>query len=546
MKELDAASDLLCTAIDKYLKTCSAFRDSYIQNIVLNNVPQELLDFASKELLLATSYEMKIKQAKAAISLARNSAPAVVPINSLPSEILTRIFHLVLSAGYKSGNPLYVSNKTLPQDLLSHVCSRWRQIATSTRTLWSHVDLALYRYPYQTLLNRAETYIARAGHVPLDVRAYIGDSVSRCEPSTNASLVQLFATVAPQIQSLELYTHGAVTELYCSIFQSCFARGVPGTFTKFVLWTDEDTIDGPSHDFIETINNSTNTRSLVLDLPQQLLDDFWHPITVMRLRGLYPYWTSKAYHGLVELRLTSSSRLVSIPESHLINILTASPGLRIFSFGLLVVDSCPVRAPVVPVYLSELEVLAFVTTRDHTEDEYAIATFFRLIAPGSKPLTLSIVQYDYSDIHMLDDEFKKFLSRANVVELRLAGGGTYPLVAGVLRLSPHLRVLALESFSIMQNHTPGPNSGERDAQGTRFCLDTLHLGGCEIDLDELRRIVESEIVVRSLTLWDYYDSDGEEITEEAVRTALSASCPVISFIEPKIDSSLMRDWEELP
>ncbi|KAF8326464.1 hypothetical protein F5887DRAFT_1197179 [Amanita rubescens] len=85
------------------------------------------------------------------------------PIGNVPSEVLSHIF-VLCSCDYPV--PLLYHQWEVPHQVtISHVCSRWRQVALSTGVLWSNVriskfdsDYARCRFLYQTWVGRACDY----------------------------------------------------------------------------------------------------------------------------------------------------------------------------------------------------------------------------------------------------------------------------------------------------------------------------------------------------------------------------------------------------
>ncbi|TRM58493.1 hypothetical protein BD626DRAFT_633986 [Schizophyllum amplum] len=93
----------------------------------------------------------------------------LVPANWLPNEILSRIFVMVNE--YDLDTIVEAPNTDANQPvILSHVCSRWRQLALAQRELWNliHLRAARYRGPLG-LRHALSAYVERSGGLPLDV-----------------------------------------------------------------------------------------------------------------------------------------------------------------------------------------------------------------------------------------------------------------------------------------------------------------------------------------------------------------------------------------
>src|SRR6266550_401456 len=100
----------------------------------------------------------------------------VDPFRNLPNELLSRIFVLC------SDSPLLVLSSRVedPHQHISQVCSRWRQVALSTRALWSNIYVGKFdaEHPYYAhSLRLYRTWVGRAGDYPLTVSIHIYSSL---------------------------------------------------------------------------------------------------------------------------------------------------------------------------------------------------------------------------------------------------------------------------------------------------------------------------------------------------------------------------------
>ncbi|KAB5589245.1 BIR domain-containing protein [Ceratobasidium theobromae] len=484
MDELTSASNDLRNALKRYGEVCSMIEESYLRSHTFSDVPREISDCAVvDELLQATSYETEIKWAKAAISHTRNSIYTTAA-QSLPPEILAQIFQLLTKrrcAVTLTGRVPKISFPIYP-DRLSHVCSRWRQVAIGTRALWMHIDLAPHHLAHQVLLDRAETYASRVGQSPLEIHI-IGPGDGQ-EPFDDSRLGRFLVSNTMHIRSLNLASvrHPDDNDFCRSIFTKCFANREPGMFKRLFIdsdWTDDE----GSGIFLEAAGNPLHHGSLLVDVPEQHLEDLWLPITTLRLNHIFPCWSSKAYHGLTELHLTSTEK-PTITETQLETILGSSPGLRVFRFGLQITRIRPTSASVVPTRLSDLKVLHL-----HALGAEQLGIVLSLLAPGSKPLQISI--NGRSETVFLLDEVKQFFARSNVTRVDAENLSAYAQVVQLFNLTPHLRALALSNFSSRRMDKP-------ENMGAPFRLDSLYLIKSVSTLDKLRRMLRRH-KVRKLT-----------------------------------------------
>jgi hypothetical protein len=87
------------------------------------------------------------------------------PIGNVPSEVLSHIF-VLCSCDYSV--PLLYRRWDVPHQVtISHVCSRWRQVALSTGALWSNVRISEFQSKYTHCLFLYQTWVGRACDYPL-------------------------------------------------------------------------------------------------------------------------------------------------------------------------------------------------------------------------------------------------------------------------------------------------------------------------------------------------------------------------------------------
>ncbi|KAH9058274.1 hypothetical protein EDB87DRAFT_933890 [Lactarius vividus] len=113
------------------------------------------------------SIDAEIKSLEESIQALRRRRNALVPISSLPTEVLVTIFSflrvrvtlLAFKLGEKSEGPEWLR--------VAHVCHQWREIALNQPLFWSHVDFTTV-----SSVGAAEM-LARAETVPLQLEARI-------------------------------------------------------------------------------------------------------------------------------------------------------------------------------------------------------------------------------------------------------------------------------------------------------------------------------------------------------------------------------------
>lgn len=551
---LTAAGNALHLALEEYISVCSTIPSCYVHADQVSGGRRMFSARVAEELRMFAFYETKLKQAKMTLSMGRNYCATIVPINALPDEILARIFHMVLCSQPCTWKNYVHDSEVLnfPKypDLLSHVCSRWRWIAISSCTLWSHIDLAPCDSLGKGLLDRAGTLAERAGGAPLYIHVFCLDVVIDFE-ETKSEFEEFLYSIGTHIKSLELNVDEPPDpedsdtedsdagipdereeERDVYILESCLGSCIPGALTQLII---KDNARQTSSHIESALARREPTFSLLLDLPREFLEDLWYPITVLRLgQGLYPLWTSKAYHNLVELHLISGyDPNVPISEAQLITILKSSPMLRVLRLDLVITDQARVDVPVSPVHLGELELLSL-SSRDLTQQ---LGSFLRWIAPGSLPLRLSITNRFHAERLLSHPGFKKFFECSNIISLRLAiVSVTCQDVAELLDLLPHLRTLVLDGCSCLDEpRTAKLHSDEHRALASSARLDNLYLLNYRGNIENIQWV--KGYPIQKLTIWScWFLSRGRSYLHvlddtKVIRQRLSGICPVVELID---------------
>lgn len=545
MERILTASNLLRTALEQYTSACHAFPSCYTHEDLSTNACQELSNCVANELRQFKSYGKKLNQAKTALKQARNRCTIIVPISALPDEIMTFIFRLIVNSQPCFDKEHEQEELEFPYypELLSHVCSRWRQLAISSRTLWSHLDIAPYHSANEEYLARAEVFAARAGDSPLYIHVLALDFEGKFE-DYRLEHEGFLNSVRAQIRSLELNV-GSIcdaedVEDNVNILESCLDSCKPGTLTQLTI------TDGSCStlNFLESFSfeHPDCPRSMLTSLSHKYLEKILHPVTVLRLYGLYPYWTSKAYHNLVELRLSSNHDLdIPISEQQLCDILMSSPKLRIFHFDLWISPTV-VNATILPVHLSELEVLSL------SSMSHQLGLFLRWITPGSLPLKFSIANSPHIEQLLLNAEVRNFFKRSKITTLCLADFSvSYLELTQLIDLLSSLRVLIIANSCL--EHGPSQleasrsNPDERKALAKSFRLDRLDVRNCQTDLDGLWWMIQKD-AVHTLTCKNCTFAQGTLKTgrdAQEIRSYLSNVCPIVEFIVAEQDPLYARD-----
>lgn len=483
-EELRISGYILKAALERYLGACSAVLKCFESGNALGTISQ----LVTSELQSIASYENTMKHAKSKILRVRNSCTTIVPINSLPPEILARIFRPVVDSErsyYDENEDRTIKLTTKRPEILAHVCSRWYQITVGFYDLWNHIDLVPF-CSRDRLVARGYMFAARAGPLALGIRIAGGEYETQSR-NPDSDLSAFCASVAPRLSSLELELGYGFDRAYLSALKACLLNCVPGTLDHLTLrGCFAESVPG-YYNFIDAVAPS-HPSSQVLHIPKRRFEDVLLRVKFLYLRAAYFYWNSKAYHGLVELTLLPQvwHSWASIAESQLVEVLAASPMLREFTFGLGITDIAE-DSPPTPVALNELEHLSLCFTQDPQR-----RALLRIISPGPKPLWVTL---GFRGIlpPQQDKEFDMFLARANVTTLsirikKIGGAGTFPYLPKLLRLSPNLQNLTLHGYSSDRSRASEIDGDEHLPAG--LCLNGLTLFNCTVDLAQLEHMAE--------------------------------------------------------
>ncbi|KEP47884.1 F-box-like domain protein [Rhizoctonia solani 123E] len=421
--ELKVARKRLEHALEQYLTACTTVRN-YAEHPMFSHTREHSARMAS-EMTAIVACQEKMDRAKKCISQAINHSPFVARVNSLPDEILARIFHIAigLQPCFTDINDSELKNErkrvafAQVPERLSHVCCRWRRLAFSLSTLWQHIDINM---DATDALARAKARMTRTGRLLLDV--HIIGSLLEVE-----ELEQWFALAAPRTKSLTMIICD-VYDTHESVLTAWFRHCSPGTFSHLTVW--KEIASGPDDDLILDFRNPFSYNELEFE-------EVFRRLESLRLRQLYPYWTSPMFRGLTELHLASHqlqpSQLLAIAASQLIGILQSSPKLRVLRLDLKVVDDQPgMEALRTPVRFEDLEVLDL-STESRQPDLEQLELLLPLIIPGTKPLQLTINELDEGHL-ILEEVVQAFFARSNVTRLKLVyDGSNYSIGQNLLR-----------------------------------------------------------------------------------------------------------------
>ncbi|KAG8709113.1 hypothetical protein FRC11_005894 [Ceratobasidium sp. 423] len=414
------------------------------------------------------------------------------------------------------------------------VCSRWCHVGETHPSLWVHLDFAP-EIGHAKLLARAKAFAKRARPMSLDIHV----EGTQHPIYDYFALVKFLESVAGRMNSLELAVTGdKIHEFYSLVLEKLLPKANPKSFTRFILHTQQQHYDifiTPPKCKMHLYGYRPDDFCFPVDISPEVLDRIFTPLKILDVCGIFPPWHSKAYHDLVELRLTSIDGLYSgITERELMNMLKASPRLRILHFALNIINQDIHLFPNGPVVLSDLEELGISASYNfQTEPTLEVGSLLRLITPGTKSLYLMLQTEDYGPGTSWEAT-KSFLSRANISKFH-AKCGCLP-INDLLRRMPHLTDLVFSSLegggSICGFNVKKLRRAIRDAPTVKSPLKSWTMRDCTIYLNQLKLMVDL-YPTKSLILYNSNVWEDEEAEERISEAKLPSMFPTIKFIIDK-------------
>ncbi|KAG8689171.1 hypothetical protein FRC11_003939 [Ceratobasidium sp. 423] len=334
-------------------------------------------------------------------------------------------------------------------------------------------------------------------------------------------------------------------EVYYSVLEYFFARCIPGILVQYLVRC-VGAIPVDSRSFIEPVDAPHSLDGSLLDVPSGQLEEVWQSIAVVRVSGLCPHWTSKAYHGLVELYLDPGISVIT--ESQLVGIFRASPKLQVFHLRT-VVEPSENGLAIVPVYLEDLRDIMIMVQSD---DNFSGILTLLWINPGSASLHMSFAGTPWGEI-------SDFFDRSNITRFYLIHWEPCNLTR-VFKESSRLETLVLngrdfdvEGLSSLLNphHVDDVNPDEAPPTPRRVQIDALYLLWFNgFIFEEIQAVVEKYSVQKLLIYGgklSYQAVEGRVVSDNARNTRIKLSsitaCPVIEYY---YDANLIHqhcdDW----
>ncbi|KAG8711102.1 hypothetical protein FRC09_020772 [Ceratobasidium sp. 395] len=432
LAEWKSARSLLASTIQSYLSACTDLHTACIgatHHLAERPVFEETLVTIDSELESLALEENRLRDSRILFTTTRNKSARLSCVNTLPPEVLVKIFAL-------SKN--YCEFGDIPKpDGFASVCSYWRQTAVAATDLWAHIDISP-----TTPESRTELLLGRSNNKAIHVHAI--------EPM---EYVELY--------DLDEHTYGRIvwTMMKPLIPHLCRLRtfsiesfSLGGEFISAIFngWSDPRFSGGPMSLSVERPASGERLCIRSQSKKDENLERLLLAVSTLHLDGVTFDWASGVYRDLVDLQLNFMCD-VRLPIPRLFNIFSASPALHTLKLKNVIVHSVLGWRRRDFVAMECLEVLGL------TEMEPSSAgSLLSLITLPELRAELSIgLDPDSAMDHQLLD----FLTRCKPIALHCycrdgPGRSLYQGWKYLLQLLPRPQTLVLDNFRL----TPGTQS----------------------------------------------------------------------------------------
>ncbi|CUA73344.1 RNA-directed RNA polymerase VP1 [Fiji disease virus isolate Sugarcane] [Rhizoctonia solani] len=459
--------------------------------------------------------ESTLARAQVYLNRTRNS---VLPVNTLPHELLLRIFRFVAHPIDYAPHDTTISNATQKvgcKDLLilTFVCSHWRTTLIETSSFWSRFELDTKK-SIEIECQRAEVYLDRARGTPQSL--FINERTSRYFYNGNFRMIlEMIQSRLGDLTQLALLNFPDVG-LVIRVISRLLKFGKPSVLRTLTIHMETGTRSP------ESINTGDDERIISI----------LAPIDSLSLRGLKFACDSPIYHNLIQLQIGNLSYENSPHIHEMLDILFACPLLRVLRIIDVAILPCDI-VPLKPVYLSELQHLELISLTYESLD-----LLLPMIVPQSKDLSLRISLLAFEDHLAL--AIQAFMKRANVTQLFIQ----QELIARCLPAVPDLRALVIDlgekpgGLGLSKfSHRNGP-----DNQPTLHFpkLHTLHLHSGSVTIDWIQKFIEMHPLVQKLRFSSCY----VDPFEDELRYWLQPYVKDVQF-NLRLDGTVVSRWSQL-
>ncbi|KAG8723312.1 hypothetical protein FRC09_003812 [Ceratobasidium sp. 395] len=435
-------------AAANFLDACFTLRKEAAQSFSLSPnhiLLEKVLDEVQRRTDSIGVVEDCMHKSRAVLHTLLNISTSRVSINKLPSEILVRIFSITVAS-----SPC-VPSKGQRDSLLDIplVCTRWNQVATNNRSLWSHIDVDSGINGNGPLrLNRTRLWLKRSHGAPIHIHS----------TRDNVRLAEYAQPLISVLQPYAMFTSSLV---------------IAGMHTDLARPLLELCLDQSNSDTLRTLIVARNYNS-----------------------NFTFSWPTHPLRALESLELGNILR----SGCHLEDLLAMlSDCLKLHTLRLVSLGNFTARSDQPPsqgaIHLPNLKLLEVVLPR-----ERALAGLLTAIQPGELELDVRLSIGPLEEGSVLRSA-QSLLSRSNVVSLTLSGIDSPSLyhVQSLFSNIPYLRALRVSSTNRDADTLLSALSNDVAAQSL-LNLQSVCILGEEVDSPLLSRIMSfvEAIPVRNL------------------------------------------------
>ncbi|QRV97044.1 F-box-like protein [Ceratobasidium sp. AG-Ba] len=465
----------------------------------------------------------KLAQTHLTLSRERNRSQTLVPVHRLPQEILSTIMSIACARLTRSDREYRDQPKSSPLTI-SSVCSSWRQIALSTPSVWSFINvIAKGQAPRDDTYRFPRLLAERSGNAPLyvsvwdDANQYTNESRALTD-SELEELIDFLEPLMPRICVLDIASYEPPTEIIPDIL-TMWVETHSSHLHKSLYIRDTWPKDDDAYEVGATPD---------IPLSEIQFNEFFQTVNrlVVQNCSISPSLTSNA--GLVDLHLKDIDESCALAQDTLAGLLAQSPNLEtLVLLNCWIYESEITPRPVPLVHLKSLT-LEFLGKPD------SITLVLPLLGASSNPLDVSLT---FANSAAFIPEAQSFFKRSRISRLyaEIAGDDDDPLLPVALLCSfPYLKELVISSFDLCGKKLLTALSKH---MGSNLwpCLHTLYLNFIKIDPGCFMKLVKLAPSLRVLYHFDLRRiSDGIDFGEKELNSfeeLLAQVAPDVSFLD---------------
>ncbi|KAG8732879.1 hypothetical protein FRC12_019049 [Ceratobasidium sp. 428] len=436
-------------------------------------------------------YEERLEELRRRLSVARNTPRAPPPINTLPPEILVKIFSLAtqnwINEDYKETDVGQPADG--PCDL-ALVCTLWSRLVLRTPEFWTRISLACAGIISQWSYRRSNAYAKRSQGATLHVNFAGSERLNDIEPeelseSDITRAIEFLTPLMHRVSSLAIYSGKCPADKLINPVLACWAQHSSIGVAKRLEIHGSIAVELP----VSRVSPNTPNRLLPPRETSMLLAS----LQAIRFNNvLFDWGFPLVYSSLTKLLLDFSFQLVPLPtQCDIVNLLASNPGIRLLElYGIRVRPSTTYHA----VAMDNLEVLGLQTR--HAND---LALVLPLVSKASDSVRMAL---SVGDSPEFTSAVRSFFARIKVTTLHINGPlpNTIESIAPLFTNMPDLRTLAIHSCDIsgsilndlIRHYEVNSNSRDfwpnlRDLYVIR-CLTSPHMARQLANIHTLRKL----------------------------------------------------------